>query len=184
MSEELVVRYCSPTLAGIKTGSIFSCMFADVDEMRRSVRKLNKVLIRKGLRVIPLRHRANRTLIYVFRPSNLSRDLQDSTACKLLSERGYCCEAPEKCVVHLIRRLNQLRDFPHEIGLFLGYPPEDVYGFIENKGDKCKCVGCWKVYGDEITAQKTFEKYKKCTEVYCAQWLAGRSLERLTVTAQ
>ncbi len=25
-------------------------------------------------------------------------------------------------------------DFPHEIGLLLGYPPEDVIGFIENRG--------------------------------------------------
>ena len=67
------------------------------------------------------------------------------------------------------------------IGLFLGYPPEDVCGFIENKADACKCVGCWKVYGDEDAAKKLFAKYKKCTDVYCTLFANGRSIERLTV---
>ena len=71
--------------------------------------------------------------------------------------------------------------FPHEIGLFLGYPPKDVKGFIE-EGPRCaKCTGCWQVYGDEEKALKTFERYRKCTEVYCAQVSCGKSLERLTV---
>ena len=37
-------------------------------------------------------------------------------------------------------------DFPHEIGLLLGYPPEDVSGFIENGGKNFLCSGYWKVY--------------------------------------
>ena len=53
-----------------------------------------------------------------------------------------------------MQRLGQAAEFPHEIGLFLGYPPEDVQGFLENR--LCKCVGCWKVYGDEQAAQNGF----------------------------
>lgn len=41
----------------------------------------------------------------------------------------------------------------------LGYPAEDVQGFIENETKECKCVGCWKVYGDVEQAQKKFEQY-------------------------
>ena len=37
-------------------------------------------------------------------------------------------------------------DFPHEIGLLLGYPPEDVIGFIENRGQNPLYIGYWKVY--------------------------------------
>lgn len=87
----------------------------------------------------------------------------------------------EKCIVQLAQRLRQRLDFPHEIGLFLGYPPEDVCGFMENKACNCKCVGCWKVYGDEAAAQKKFDQYKKCTRVYCDQWAKGKDIERLTV---
>ena len=83
--------------------------------------------------------------------------------------------------MQLIERLRTSPDFPHEIGLFLGYPPEDVRGFIENKAQDCKCVGCWKVYGDETAAQRRFAQYQKCKDVYCAKWEQGRSIERLTV---
>lgn len=83
--------------------------------------------------------------------------------------------------MRLVRRLDENEEFLHEIGLFLGYPPEDVRGFIENKAAGYKYVGDWKVYGDEEKARKTFAKYKKCTRVYCAQFALGKSIERLTV---
>ena len=41
----------------------------------------------------------------------------------------------------------------------LGYPAEDVQGFIENETKEGKCVGCLKVYGDVEQAQKEFEQY-------------------------
>lgn len=181
MSEEMIVRHCSPTLAGMKTGNMFGCYFADAAEMRDNIRRLNRLLGKKGLRVLPLRFQNNRALVYVYRPAQLSRDLQNDMACRLLQERGYGMETPQRCVSQLKKRLSQCEEFPHEIGLFLGYPPEDVCGFIENKAEGCKCVGCWKVYGDADAAQKLFAKYKKCTEVYCTQLAKGRSIERLTV---
>lgn len=181
MSDEVFIRYCSPTLAGIKTANLFSSRFKDEKEMRESVRRLNVVLVKKGIRVVPLKFREGRALIYAYRPSKLLQDLQRADACSLLRERGYAAEMPERCIVQLMRRLADSGEFPHEIGLFLGYPPEDVCGFIENKAEGYKCVGEWKVYGDEEQARKTFAKYRKCTEVYCAQFAQGRSMERLTV---
>ncbi len=181
MSEEMLVRHCSPTLAGMKTGNMFTCTFENAENMREALRKLNCTLGKKGLRVLPLRFQNSRALIYVYRPARLSQDLQDETACRLLEERGYQFETPERCIVRLIQRIRESEEFPHEIGLFLGYPPEDVCGFIENKADACKCTGCWKVYGDVDAAQKLFAKYKKCTDIYCTMFAKGRSVERLTV---
>lgn len=181
MSEEMLVRHCSPTLAGIKTGNLFACYFSDNYEMKECVRCWNRQLNKKGLRVLPMRFQNGHALIYVYRPAKLTMDLQDDLADRLLRERGYCTETSERCVVHLIKRLYEHEEFPHEIGLFLGYPPEDVCGFIENKADGCKCAGCWKVYGDAEAAQKTFAKFKKCTDVYCDQYAKGKSIERLTV---
>ncbi|MGN0178486.1 MAG: DUF3793 family protein [Monoglobaceae bacterium] len=181
MSEELLVRHCSPTLAGMKTANMFSCSFNDESEMRQSIRNLNAVLVKKGLRVLPLKFQNNRALIYVYRPSKLSQDLKQDTACRLLKKYGYTTAKPERCIIQLMQRLTDSKEFPHEIGLFLGYPPEDVCGFIENKAEKCKYVGCWKVYGDVTKARKTFAKYKKCTKVYYEQWTKGKSIERLIV---
>ncbi|MBD5489583.1 MAG: DUF3793 family protein [Lachnospiraceae bacterium] len=181
MSEDIIVRNCSPTLAGMKTGNMFSCHFADMDEMRGSVRHWNHILGEKGLRFLPLTYKNDRALVYVYRVSRLSRDLKDNVACRLLKERGYETETPERCIVQLIRRLEECDEFPHEIGLFLGYPPEDVEGFIENRAQGCKLVGCWKVYGNEENARIIYAKYKKCTDVYIAEFAGGRSVEWLTV---
>ncbi len=183
MRDELVIRHCSPTLAGLKTGNMFTCSYNDIEEVRAELRRLNGKLVKKGLRALPLRFSDNRALIYVFRPSRLLKDLQNNTACRLLRERGYCCETPERCVAHLMQRLSESEDFPHEIGLFLGYPPEDVDGFIENKADGYKMVGCWKVYGDKESAQKMFDKFDKCTRIYREHWKNGKPIEKLTVSA-
>lgn len=181
MSEETFIHHCSPTLAGIKTANLFSCCFADDKEMRDSIRRLNGILVKKGIRVLPLRYHDRHALIYAYRPSRLLLDLQQCDACRLLKERGYTSGTPEQCIIRLMQRLAEGEEFPHEIGLFLGYPPEDVYGFIKNKAGGYKCVGEWKVYGDEDKARETFAKYRKCTQVYCAQYAQGRSMEQLTV---
>ena len=54
MSEELLVRHCSPTLAGMKTGNLFACSFPNEDEVKECVRCWNRALTKKGLRVLPL----------------------------------------------------------------------------------------------------------------------------------
>ena len=181
MSEDYLVRHCAPTLAGIKTASLFTSPYETREQLLESVRRMNRRLRCKGLRVLPLRFSEKRALIYVYRPKQLSIDLSDAVAVKLLEQYGYHTGSCEKCVVRLVQKLRQEEDFPHEIGLFLGYPPEDVCGFIENRACGCKCVGCWKVYGDEAAAQKKFARYKKCTKVYCDQLAKGKDIERLTV---
>ena len=111
----------------------------------------------------------------------LRGDLSQAAAQPLLRSNGYDPRRCEQCVSRLARKLRQEEDFPHEIGLFLGYPPEDVQGFICLGPQCCKCTGCWKVYGDEEAARKKFTQFKNCTRDYCRQWANGTDIERLTV---
>ncbi len=182
MPDEVLIKTCSPTLAGLKTGSIFNLRFATVAEVFDTVRRWNRLLCSKGLRFLPLRYTNQTALIYVYRPSALKNDLSRLSACRLLIERGYCTESCDMCVSRLFKRLREEREFPHEIGLFLGYPPEDVRGFIENNAGGYKVIGCWKVYGDEEAAEKYFNKCKKCTDVYCKQYADGKPIEKLAVS--
>lgn len=181
MSEDHLVRYCAPTLAGIKTGSLFTCPCACADELRKVIRKLNKQLVPKGLRVLPLRFSDQKALVYVYRPSELRQDLSQESALQILRKKGYNFGSCENCIAQLSQKLQCNDQFPHEIGLFLGYPPEDVAGFIENNACGSKCTGCWKVYGDVNTATKKFEQYHKCRRVYQNCWANGSSLDRLAV---
>lgn len=130
--------------------------------------------------MVPLRYRNNVGLIYVYRPRRLAADLENDAACRLLPGCGYAVSGCSACIRRLIQRLEACDGFPHEIGLFLGYPPEDVDGFINRHGE-AKYTGIWKVYGDVPSALRTFERFKKCTEIYMKKWAEGSSIERLTV---
>ncbi len=183
LCEELLVQHCAPTLAGMKTGSLFSCRCESECELHGRVRDLNRRLVPKGLRVLPLCRKDRRALIYLYRPGQLDADLSHPIAEGLLSERGYPCGNANRCLVQLMSRLAERGDFPHEIGLFLGYPPVDVEGFIRCGAKCCKCVGDWRVYGDEAEARRLFDRYRRCTAVYCEQLSRGRSVEQLAVRA-
>lgn len=181
MSEDLIIKHCSPTLAGIKTANLFNCPYSSRLECECDVRKLNKMFCKKGIKVLPLKFSNGKALIYIFRPSRLAVDLSDEYACKLLESQGYHSHDAARCIRELRHRLKDSNEFPHEIGLFLGYPPEDVHGFILHKGNCCKCSGCWKVYGNEEKAAKEFAKFKKCSDIYYSKWLQGTPIQKLTV---
>lgn len=181
MSEQLIIEQCAPTLAGIKTANLFPCKYTDKQALWHEIRKFNRLLSHKGVKMIPVRADKGCALIYIYRPSRLEKDFENEMTIELLCELGYSGGYSEKCIAELIRKLKDNNSFPHEIGLFLGYPPEDVKAFIENKARNFKCVGCWKVYGDVGRAQKCFDNYKKCTRLYKQQYLNGKSIDRLTV---
>lgn len=73
-------------------------------------------------------------------------------------------------------------EFPHEIGFFLGYPYEDVIGFIKNRGQNYLEVGPWKVYANQNQARRTFARYRRCARIYARAYRSGQSLRRLTVS--
>lgn len=136
------------------------------------------------MRLLPVKYLEKRVLIYMYRPDRLRADLKDAQALSILSEKAYPIDNADKCVAELVRRVNSQETFPHEIGLFLGYPSEDVNGFIKYGADKAKCVGTWRVYGDEEAAKKKFALYKKCTRVYKDAYRRHNSFERLVVNAR
>ncbi len=75
MSEEFIIEHCSPTLAGIKTGNMFSVRIKDKTDINKEVRELNKTLKGKGLRVIVLKNTGEYALVYIYRPYHLEKDL-------------------------------------------------------------------------------------------------------------
>ncbi len=181
MSEELLIKQCAPTLAGIKTGSLFPCPCDDRASLLADIRRLNRQLVPKGLCLLPIRYLGQQALLYLYRPAELRRDLEGETAQDILQQAGYPCGGCQRCVARLIRRFRESGEFPHEVGLFLSYPPEDVKGFIEHRACDFKCAGLWKVYGDVEKARRMFDQFKKCTEIYCALWRSGSDIGQLTV---
>ena len=120
-------------------------------------------------------------LVYLYRPDFLKRDLGSEEATCLLKSLGYEPQSVNRSVAFLARMMREKEAFPHEIGLFLGYPPEDVLGFMKSSREGVKCVGCWKVYGDEARARAAFWRFQRCREVFEENVQRGRKLEALIV---
>ena len=118
-AEETVVRQCAPTLAGIKTGSLFPCPYDSRQQLLADIRRMNRVLVPRGLCLLPMRLGQGRALLYLYRPQALRRDLDDDLSCRLLRQAGYPCGSCGQCVARLVQRLRTEEEFPHEVGLFL-----------------------------------------------------------------
>ncbi len=180
MSNETLVQYCAPTLVGLKTGSLFACNYQSKEELYADIRRINRSLKSKGLVMMPLKTDQGRCLIYLFRPASLMNDLSELKTRDVLDYYGYSGSIYQ-CISLLSRRIAGCDEFPHEIGLFLGYPVNDVIGFIENKGKNYKAIGQWKVYDDLDSALMKFESYNTCTRIMMENLKRGKSLEMLAV---
>ncbi len=182
MSTETIIRHCAPTLAGLKVGNLVSCEFFDFASFSEDIRSRNTALNGKGIFFVILKVNKNTALVYVYRETQLNLILKDSNIVSFLKNKGYNSFTIEGALASLAKQLSQT-DFPHEIGVFLGYPLDDIIGFIENDGKNYKCVGCYKAYTNEEIALQTFRKFKKCTSVYCKRFAEGFDINRLTVAS-
>lgn len=182
--KKALIEHASPTLAGIKTANMFNYSFESLTTLQNELQQLNEEFNHKGLYFEVLRYRAKTVLLYVYRKNRLVQDLKDEKTKQLLHEAGY--NNPIEvvaCLDFLKQRLSSSDEFPHEIGVFLGYPIEDVLGFIKHCGLNCKCCGYWKVYGDEQKAKHLFCQFTQCRKIYKKLYLTGQSINQLIVAA-
>ena len=179
MLERALIDHASPTLARLKVGNLFNHPIGE--GFRLEYMALRELLNDKGVTMSILRIARGKALIYVYRAAEREKALQDSKTRAFLKACGYARFDASGVVETLKARLSDADAFPHEIGLFLGYPLEDVLGFIENGGRNCLTCGCWKVYSNECAALNAFRRYEKCKTVYQRLFAQGCPLSRLTV---
>lgn len=178
-----MIENCAPTLAGIKSANLFNYRFEQKCTALDELLAINEKLRVKGVYVEALLWKRDSALIYTYRRSLLEKELQQDGVESLLLRYGYPDCKVESCLSYLRKRLYDYDCFPHEIGIFLGYPLQDVIGFIENGGKNCKSCGLWKVYCNEGETEKLFEKMRKCTRIYTQVFAEGRSITQMTVSA-
>ncbi len=181
--EEDLIRHCAATLAGHKCGSLFSFQGAPGEDVRTNLEQANAALGEKGVRACLLRACEKRALVYVYRPSMLAERLSRPDAQAFLRAQGYEDFTVPGALDTLCGHMRPGEEFPHEIGVFLDYPLSDVIGFIEHRGCRFQCAGCWKAYSNVAEAQRLFALYRKCTEVYLSCYARGFSVSRLTIAA-
>lgn len=178
--EERIVRFCAPVLTGIKTGGLFNTCELDPHTICKETVKARKRLRRFGIDIRLFFTGGKMPLVYVYRPDALARDLADPEVQAFLTPLGYSTFDVQSALVQLAKRLRQHDGFPHEIGLFLSYPLDDVKSFVEFGSRCCKFSGHWCVFHNEEQARKCFAAYDHSRAVCLARYRAGQPLEALT----
>ena len=180
--EAVLVEQCATTLAGVKPASLFRYQGADERQPREAAARWAKELAPYGITIRVLKYcpQTGACLIYLYRAGWLRSILLEPSTRAFLAGQGYGADQScQELLRQLSRRLCLEREFPHEIGVFLGYPLEDVVGFIRNRGRNYTCCGYWKAYGDPETAQKRFDQYRRCTAACCEQFRKGTAITQL-----
>ena len=123
-----------------------------------------------GIGVDALTVRKNGALLFVYRKDLLRGRLQEPLTAAFLMERGYNPFDERGCLWEMARRIRRMDGaarpdgralFPHEIGLLLGYPYQDVVAFMDNRCDGVR-AGAWMAYDDVEQAQACACRYRRC----------------------
>lgn len=159
---------CSEVLAGVKPANLVSL----VNRTRPCGRNLyhlwqahqQQIACRLGsLEFIVLQTRPKAFLLLCFDRKQLGQHLAHAGIRTLLHKAGY---QPQSCLDELLdlltRRIVEHDGFPHEIGLFIGYPPKDVAAFMGLVKLPFTCQALWKIYGNPLHSLRLAEDYRCC----------------------
>ena len=185
--EKSLIEQAAPTLAGIKPASLFPYCADSLEHAFNEIEEWDRRLSVSGIRIRTLCscEERNRVLVYVYRNTALKELFSDKETMDFLAGCGYDTgdQSAESMIMQLTSRIGCVSGMPHEIGVFLGYPLEDVEGFIKNNGKNHSFCGYWKAYGDPEKAMRRYTQLRKCNAVYRKLYSSGRSVMELAVTA-
>lgn len=161
---------CSEVLAGVKPANLISL----VNRTRSCGRNLYQLWQRHhdclttrlgNLTVKVLQTRQRALLLLCYNHTHLERHLSHAGIRALLHKAGYEAEAScESLLEELCRRIGKNDSFPHEIGLFIGYPAKDVAAFMGLVNLPFACQGPWKIYGNPEQSLGLAEQHRCCRQ--------------------
>lgn len=125
MQEDLLVFHASPVICGIKAANLFQIRSTDLTYVRcviKSWEEAIKTCKSCDLKFKLIAKKEKGFLVLAYRKSKLESILKDEEIKTFIRNFGYDDINLAKCLNRLAIRL-KVDDFPHEIGLFLGYPP-------------------------------------------------------------
>lgn len=152
---------CAPVITGIKISNLL--MIAG--EHARAVIDLLKD---SDISWFCLRLDEKKTAFLLYRQEELVRYLQRPKVQQILACLGYedfsLKGILRKFRKHYVAHMNKGMQFPHEMGLLLGYPVEDVVGFMNHSGKNYLYSGYWKVYANVSEKKRIFAQYDEARE--------------------
>ena len=180
--EEIIASQCAPVLMDVKPSNLL------ILTSQEEVHFLHMEQV-PGISALRLHRGEKKSTWLLYRADALESVLMWPQTRSFLHTCGYHLE--EECMEEMLYRLAERFslykegriDFPHEMGIFLGYPLGDVKGFIEHQGKNYLCSGYWKVYQNEHKAQRTFYLYRSVKEKVLKMLEEGMALQDISCFA-
>lgn len=122
-----------------------------------------KALQELGLEIISLRKCNDKEVFLIYKNCLIQNVLEDSANKEFLEEIGYKIESVNSVLNSLIKRYTEVH-CPHELGIFLGIPIDDVRDFVSDTKKECLTCGYWKVYNNLQEAQCIFKNYDQAKQ--------------------
>lgn len=174
-----VVTQCAPVLKGVKISNLITMKPG-------GWRKIRAYLKKSRIICIPLYADAEKEVLFLYRYEQLERHLKNREVREFLRSCGYESFEVASVLVRLRRRYQLYagisKEFPHELGVLLGYPVGDVQGFIDNRGENSLTSRYWKVYQNPKEAEKIFDLYDRVKEEALKEIMCGRTLSHVAVS--
>ncbi|MCR4741433.1 MAG: DUF3793 family protein [Treponema sp.] len=166
--DKIIIKCSAPCICGIKPGNMFTVKRESYS--RVAVESWRESLKSNGLVLETFETSDNTMMIFIYNFIWIRQMLEDCFAQSYLRGKNYPVNRGTLAVLNeLFGRLKKHQEFPHEVGLFLGYPIEDVIEFEKNQGQDCKYCGCWKSYSNPELAKKSLGNFLDCSKM-CQKW--------------
>lgn len=170
--------HCAPVLKGIKISNIMTVEKGTWKILQKSLRG-------SSILCIPLSVQGQREVLLLYRYEELQQHLEKRQVKEFLKSCGYFDMSVEAVIIRLRNRyaryVENRREFPHELGVILEYPVEDVEGFIRNQGKNYLLEKYWKVYHNKEKAKAVFARYDWARETAVEEAIAGYTLHQIAV---
>lgn len=167
---------CAPLLMGIKVSNIFI--------VRREEEQKVKALFKESVISYEVLFKCeNRIVFLLYDKIQLQKHISAKAQQCLMRQLGYTEYNLESIIKKLAERyqcyMTFKKQFPHELGILLGYPHQDVEAFMKYHGKGCLCSGYWKVYSDVQTAEKTFKSYDRAKQMALKMVKEGMTIQEI-----
>lgn len=154
----------APVIGGLKPSSTIT-LKKDSKEYH-TWNDYKEIFLKKTrLRHILLREDNDAIILLIYSEKRLEDYINKEEVRKFLLKLDYNSEGSlEDILNNLVERYNKFH-CPHELGVFLGIPLQDVIDFMECTTKKCLLCGYWKVFNDFDYALQIFNDYNKSKEL-------------------
>ncbi len=133
--DQILAYHCAPVLTGLKPANLVALSQAEFPDLEGQLEGYCRLFARCGVAFRTMCGCGQNRLLLLYRPTKLERALREPLAAVLLERDGYGPgDGLETMLDRLGHRLRTQAEFPHEIGLFLGYPPPLAAVLLERDG--------------------------------------------------